>query len=154
MGFRSKEFSCEKWSEKNRGMGRRGKGRKCLQTNPWILKTAHLASHAWVCALRFHAVIGHYKLTNKGRYAFYWWGWVGVFKKFFGKKSWPSHFRDECMTLHKYLNRSIWPSPPTSSKTNITGNVAHITASAYKAVNCVACDCIVKTWKWARMCKE
>ena len=25
---------------------------------------------------------------------------------------------------------------------------------AHKAVNCVACDCMVKTWKWARMCKE
>ena len=36
-------------------MGR--KGRKRLQTNPWILKTAHLACHAWVRTLTFDAVI-------------------------------------------------------------------------------------------------
>ena len=35
--------------------------------------------------------------------------------------------------------------PSTSSKTKITGSVTHITASAHKAVNRVACDCTVKT---------
>ena len=33
------------------------KGRKRLQTNPGILKTAHLACHAWVRAQTFDAVI-------------------------------------------------------------------------------------------------
>ena len=51
-------------------MGR--KGRKRLQTNPWILKTAHLACHAWVRALTLnseikfwcchHAVIIHWPI--------------------------------------------------------------------------------------------
>ena len=35
--------------------------------------------------------------------------------------------------------------PPPPWKTRITGSVTHITASAHKAVNCVACDCTVKT---------
>ena len=37
--------------------GEEGEKRKCLQTNPWIFKTAHLAFHARVHTLKFHAVI-------------------------------------------------------------------------------------------------
>ena len=40
VGFRCKELL----REKEGGGG--GEGRKCLQTNPWILKTAHFAFHA------------------------------------------------------------------------------------------------------------
>ena len=41
------------------------KGRKCLQTNPTILKTTHLTCHAWVHAPKFDTVISFHKLTNK-----------------------------------------------------------------------------------------
>ena len=44
-------------ASKRTGRGWGGKEGKRLQTNPWILKTAHLACHAWVRALTFDAVI-------------------------------------------------------------------------------------------------
>ena len=47
----------EKWREWKSGEGVGKKGRKRLQTNPGILKTAHLACHAWVRAPTFDAVI-------------------------------------------------------------------------------------------------
>ena len=46
-------------------MGRGSKeGNACRQT-PGFWKTAHLAFHAGVRTLRFRAVIGCHKLTNK-----------------------------------------------------------------------------------------
>ena len=47
----------EKWREWKSGEGVGKKGRKRLQTNPGILKTAHLACYAWVRAPTFDAVI-------------------------------------------------------------------------------------------------
>ena len=62
--FRSKErgtrvkYRAKNVASKRAGRGGGGeKGRKRLQTNPGILKTAHLACHAWVRAPTFDAVI-------------------------------------------------------------------------------------------------
>ena len=61
--FRSKERGtrvkdrAKKWCKLKEHGGGGKKGRKRLQTNPSILKTAHLACHAWVHALTFDAVI-------------------------------------------------------------------------------------------------
>ena len=55
---------------------KRGRGRKeNVQTNSWILKTAHLTFHAWVYTLRFHVVIGCHKLTIK-IFALPQWKWT------------------------------------------------------------------------------
>ena len=68
------------------------KGRKHLQTNLRIFKTAHLACHAWVHAPTFDAVISCHKLTNKNNV------WPSIEQK------WT--LEDMCGTNTKFLNLS------------------------------------------------
>ena len=56
--------NCESKLFKLRG-SQKGRKSKLLQTNPGILKTAHLACHAWVCAPTFDAVISCHNWPTK-----------------------------------------------------------------------------------------
>ena len=91
--FRSKEWGtrdkdrAKNGASKRAGRGGGGeKGRKRLLTNPSILKTAHLAYHAWVHALTFDAVNSCHNWPIKC------WSFRGAEMNFRGESVKPNYF--------------------------------------------------------------